>query len=684
MLIGSRKTHLTIMLAIVAVFTFATALAEDAARPMEEIVVSASRVEENVNDTSATVNSLTQEELDDIKFRNPQEFMSRIPGVFSHSFGNESELTSIRIPTHFTNPYTLILLDGVPIAGYGSGSSGQFAEINTNSIERIEVVKGPASALYGSNAIGGVINMISKSPASQPTARVDIEYGDFEQIRSSASVANSGEKFGFMLDMNYKDNVSWRENNDFEKKGANLKLNYALTDDALFTFKMDYLDKTGENSGSLKEDDFNEDWRQSYNTFAFSEVTRFTPTLRYSQDLGAGKFSTTLAYRDIEGESIPDYSIRRQGPMFVGSQNKNKESASNIQLLYHRDLTFANSRLIVGVDGETGTNEADSYSLAVDWDPAQNKYTGYTNNGLSKSFDIQTKVIAPYMQWELRPAEDFKINLGGRYDKTSYDANDKLTETSEDSEFSRVTPKAGMIYNFSPQVNSFLSYSQGFVVPTSSQLLTSSWSNKDLEPEKADNYELGIRSNFMDDRMRFDLAVFYMTIKDKIITQDVGMYSRQYVNAGETSQQGVELTGLYQANKWLSFAGAYTYSSNQYEEYSTGSADYSDKTPPRSPDHRLNLRVATTPVQNMRVELEMDMVSSEFADDANEFEYSRPTLLNLRASYDWTDWSVWGHVMNLTDQKYASYSSFSSSDGVKYYSGAPLTFFMGLTYAWSN
>jgi len=78
------------------------------------------------------------------------------------------------------------------------------------------------------------------------------------------------------------------------------------------------------------------------------------------------------------------------------------------------------------------------------------------------------------------------------------------------------------------------------------------------------------------------------------------------------------------------------------------------------------------------------MVSSEFADDANEFEYSRPTLLNLRASYDWTDWSVWGHVMNLTDQKYASYSSFSSSDGVKYYSGAPLTFFMGLTYAWSN
>ncbi len=684
MLTGSRKTYLIILLATVALFTFATALAEEAAHPMEEIVVSASRVEENINDTSATVNSLTQEELDEIKYRNPQEFLARIPGIFSHNFGNESELTSIRVPTHFTNPYTLILLDGVPVAGYGSGSSGQFAEVNSNSIERIEVVKGPASALYGSNAIGGVINMITKDPATQPTARIDFEYGDYDQIRSAASIASSGEKFGFMLDMNYKDNKSWREHSNFEKKGGNLKVNFTPSEKSIFTFKMDYLDKTGQTAGSLEEEDFNEDWQQSYNTFTHSDLTRFAPSLKYSQDLGAGKFSTTVAYRDIEGESIPDYSIRSQGPAHVGSQNKNKESAGNIQLLYHQNINFVNSRIIVGVDGESGTNKADAYSLLVDWDSAENKYTGYTNTGMNKSFDIQTQVIAPYMQWELRPNERFKVNLGGRYDQTSYDVKDKLTDTDEDSEFSRVTPKAGVIYDFSPKVNSFLSYSQGFVVPTSSQLLTSSWSNKDLDPEKADNYELGVRSKFMDNRLRFDLAVFYMTIQDKIITQDVGMYSRQYVNAGETSQKGAELTGVYQANRWLSFAGAYTYANNRYEEYSTGSEDYSGNTPPRSPDHRLNLRVATTPVQRMRVELEMDMVSSEYSDDANLYEYSRPTLLNLRASYDWSNWSAWGHLLNLTDQKYASYSSYSSSDGVKYYSGAPLTFFVGLSYAWSK
>ena len=684
MLTGSRKTNVTYLIAIIIIFLFSNGFAEEPEHHLDDVVISASRVEENIKDTAATVNALTQEDLEAIKYRNPQEFLTRIPGVYSHNFGNESELTSIRVPTHFTNPYTLILLDGVPVAGYGSGSSGQFAEINPNSIERIEVVKGPASALYGSNAIGGVINMISKSPSVVPEAKINFEYGGDEQMRSSASISASTEKVGFMLDANYKDNKGWREYSDFEKTGGNLKVDYTPSENSIFTLKMDYLDKSGQTPGSLTEDDFNEDWQQSYNTFAHSDMTRFTPTLKYTQVLGAGEFSTTLAYRDVEGESIPDYSIRKQGSFYVGSQNKNKESAGNVQLLYHQYLDFANSRLIVGVDGETGTNEADSYGLSVDYDAASNKYTGYTNNGLSKSFDIETKVLAPYLQWELRPAEKLKVNVGGRYDSTSYGVKDKLNDTDEDSDFSRVTPKAGLIYDLSPKVNSFLSYSQGFVVPTSSQLLTSSWSNKDLDPEKADNYELGIRTNFLNRRLKFDLALFYLEIRDKIIAQDVGPYSKQYVNAGETSQKGAELTGMYQANSWLSFAGAYTYANNQFEEYSSGTEDYSGNTPPRSPDHRLNLRVATTPVRSMRVELEMDMVSSEFSDDSNLYEYSRPTLFNLRASYDWKDWSVWGHVLNLTDEKYASYSSFSSTDGVKYYSGAPLTLFAGLSYSWSK
>ncbi|MDH3391593.1 MAG: TonB-dependent receptor, partial [Desulfobulbaceae bacterium] len=69
--------------------------------------------------------------------------------------------------------------------------------------------------------------------------------------------------------------------------------------------------------------------------------------------------------------------------------------------------------------------------------------------------------------------------------------------------------------------------------------------------------------------------------------------------------------------------------------------------------------------------------------DANEVSYSRPTLVNLRASYDWKDWSFWAHVMNLTDEKYATYVS-GEVDDVGYYSGRPRTFFAGLSYRWGS
>jgi len=668
----------------------ATALAEevdlaDEADPnLEEVIVSASRVKEKVKDTSATVNTLNSADLENIKYRNPQELLTRIPGIFSHNFGNDSELTSIRVPTHFTNPYTLVLLDGVPISGYGSGSSGQLGDVNSNTVGRVEVVKGPASALYGSNAIGGVINLITRRPSETPTANINLEYGQEGRFRTSGFVSSTRDHLGYSLDVNYQDDEGWRDHSAMEKKGGNLKAVYGISGTSDLTFKLDYMSRDSETSGSLEQADFEENWQQSYNTFTFSQSDRMTPAVSYNQVFGNGELIANLNYRHVEEEAIPDYSIRRQGPTFVGSHNINKDKAGNLQLVYSRYLDFLNSRFVIGFDAENGTKDADTIGLTVDWDPATRQYTGYTSGDLSKSFGIDTKVMAPYVRWEARPSEKFKVNIGGRYDSTTYEVNDKLTETDSESDFSKVTPKAGAIYDFTSTLNSYLSFSQGFVVPTSSQLLTSSWSNPDLEPEQAENYEVGLRSAFYEGRFNLDLAIYQMEIEDKIIAQDMGGWSRQYVNAGRTSQKGVETTAIAKPSSWYSLAVAYTYAKNKFEEFSDGTTDFSGNVMPRSPDHRFNFRVATTPTRGLRLELEMDAVSAIYADDANEHEYKRPPLFNLRASYDWDNWSAWAHILNLSDRKYSTYASYGSSEGVKYYPGAPLTAFVGLSYGWGN
>jgi iron complex outermembrane receptor protein len=141
----------------------------------------------------------------------------------------------------------------------------------------------------------------------------------------------------------------------------------------------------------------------------------------------------------------------------------------------------------------------------------------------------------------------------------------------------------------------------------------------------------------------------------------------------------------YSPVDFASLSLAYTYAKNKFEEYSPGTEDFEGNYLPRSPKHRLNLRLNVQPVANMDVELEMDEISSQYADDANTEKYSRPTLFNMRAKYEWRQWSIWASLENLTDKEYASYVSYSASDDTStLFSGKPRTLFAGLSYTWQG
>jgi outer membrane receptor protein involved in Fe transport len=127
----------------------------------------------------------------------------------------------------------------------------------------------------------------------------------------------------------------------------------------------------------------------------------------------------------------------------------------------------------------------------------------------------------------------------------------------------------------------------------------------------------------------------------------------------------------------------YTYAENKFDVFTDGTADYSGNWAPRSPEHRFNARLALTPMAGLTVELEMDEVSTQYHDEANLFEYSRPTLFNLRSTYDWREWSCWVHVKNLTDRQYATYVG-TDNDEPSYYSGEPLAVFAGVSHSWGK
>lgn len=654
---------------------------------LDAVVVTASRVVEKVKETPATLNIVASDELEDIKFKNPSEVLNRLPGIYTHDFGGESELTSIRVPTHFTNGYTVVLVDGIPTSSYGSGSSGQISELNNRNIDRIEVVKGPSSALYGSNAIGGIINIITRDPSPGSEVNVWGEYGDDEQYSGGVSASGSGRKLSYNLDLNYKDSEGWRDHSAIDKKAGTAKIQFPPTESSLLGVKIDLLSMVDESGGSLDEADFEADWQHSYYTFNETTLDKSVATLTYNYFLEDSEIKAVLSYKKIDHTTLPNYNIRQitygPPPAFGGHNgdyhgyfNDIQGNDSNFQLIYSRDMAPWRSKLIIGVDAEYGETETDQDNLEITWDPAEKLYTSYSFLSDNKWYDITTEVASPYLQLAASPLERLRITVGGRYDNVTYEVDDKLDPTpsgaSGDKDFSEFSPKIGATYEISRDLNVYTSFSKGFVVPTTSQLFTSQGSNDMLEPEKAKNYEVGFRSFFLDRKVGFDVAAYSMEITDKIYSSS---YGQPYTNVAETSMEGIETVLALRPVEMVSLSCAYTYTHNKFEVFGTSSGN----TLPRSPDHHLNVRLTLMPFTGFQAEIEVDDVSSQYADDANLVSYSRPTLVNLRTSYDWNDVSLWAHVLNLTDEQYATYVSGTYGD-IGYYSGKPLTFFAGLSY----
>jgi len=455
----------------------------------------------------------------------------------------------------------------------------------------------------------------------------------------------------------------------------------------IFSFKFDYT-KYSRNAGdTISEDFFKNDWQHSYHTFAYSKLTRIAPALVYTHFMDSAELKATLLMRDSDQELIPTYrlGIGRRGATGVSSEIDSQDF--DLQLIYNRDFSWKKAQLIFGVDTERGNTETDTYDLAVSYTTNDNgdlfEYTDYTVGDLSKSLDVTTEMWAPYLQFAMVPMESLRLNIGGRYDSTSYDADDQLDSGfGGKKDFSRFTPKIGATYDITPLLNTYASYSEGFVAPSAGQLLTSSAANPDLDAEKAENYEIGLRSIFWKKKVNMEMSLYSMDITDKILQQG-SWGNAEYLNVGETSHRGLETTGSIDPIDLVTISFAYTYAENKFESYSDGTNDYSGNWAPRSPKHRFNTRIGIHPLEGLTVELEMDAVSSQYHDEANLFQYSRPTLFNLRTTYDWKQWSFWAHFKNLTDREYATYVS-TDDDEPAFYSGTPFSVFAGVSYKWSK
>lgn len=677
--------------------TFAETAPSDSTKTLATIVVTASREGESINNTAAAISKIDSTELDDRHATFIGQMLNQTPGVLMNDLGNEQHMMSIRQPMTTAAVYQY-LEDGVSIRPVGVFNHNALYEVNLAGIDSIEILRGPASSLYGSNAIGGTINFLTKAPSANPTADLGISASSEGYRRVDVGASNTFDsdwgEHGLKLSAYASDRGdSWQDHAQSNKQSITLRHDWHISDATQLKNIVSYSHLQADMTGNLNLEDYRKRPGYSYQTFTDRKVeaTRISSQLNHQwSDQQQSQF--TVYYRNNTTEQNPSYSIRtdiKNGkPTGTYSGQTTENAFQSYGLNMQHSATLDQVKLIVGAMADHSPNQAKTNDIEVFRDPDSLVYTGYKQRQLLRDFNVDVNNQAIYAQanWQVLPV----LNLvgGARYDWISYDYENKLTPSKitgapdETRSFHKASPQVGFVWNLSPAMDIYSNWSQGFVPPEVSSLYGANLVTPNLKEATFNNIDAGIRFQILDNRLDGEITLYRLQGKDEVINYTKPDNTREPRNTGKTLHQGIEIGGTWafsdQYAQRLKLSGSFA--RHEYKTFQPSSTlDYSGNTMPSAPQAFSTLEYQIKPIPELLLSAEAVYVGSYWINDANTEKYDGHTLLNLRANYRKNAYEIYGQILNATDKHYAESTSFSNNQA-SYTPAAPRTYLLGLSY----
>ncbi|MBI5583716.1 MAG: TonB-dependent receptor [Deltaproteobacteria bacterium] len=697
---------MAVLLILVQLFCLPPAFADagegragDKSFTMEEVVVTGSRETEPLKEKPQTIGVVKKKEIQEVKPAHPQEIMNRVPGVWVNVTAGEGHTTAIRQPLT-TNPVYLYLEDGIPIRSTGFFNHNALYEVNVPGAERIEVTKGPATALYGSDAIGGTINVLTRPSPARPEIEINPEIGEFGWYRLLASGGGTWGNDGFRIDFNGSHSDGWRERTGYERRGSTLRWDHIIGATAKLKTLIGFSDisqDTGGTSGLLKSD-FENRPTLNYQTFDFRKVQAFRASTEYENEIGEkGSLSLIPYFRWNQMDLLPGWALFQAGPNFFGYSATTKYYSFGLLAKYRQDFDFLRSRLIGGVDLDYTPGDYFERRLQAFKDGVRFVSFVFVNNR-DNNFDYDATFIglSPYLQYEASPLERLRLTAGARYDNLSYDYTTNLAPNANRPPgavltFTHLSPKIGLTYDLTSSLSGFAAYNKAFRAPSSGDLFRGNQGTAstsiNLKPIVADSYEVGVRGG-IGRYLAFSTALYYMIKKDDIVNFSPITNVNQRLNAGKTEHRGVEIGLSLIPLKEVELNTSFSYAVHTFKEFQVSpTIDFSEKEMPIAPRVIWNTRLVYRPAffKGGLFELEWIRLGDYWLDNANTEKYNGHDLFNIRASYPITkQWEVYARLINAAGKLYAESASKSGSDAAIFAPGQPRTIFAGVVYRWGG
>lgn len=679
-------------------------------RPVDTVVVSATREQELLSETPASIGVINEEAVRSVGATHPQQILSQVPGVAVSVTNGEGHTTAIRQP-FTTSPLYLFMEDGLPIRATGFFNHNALYEMDLPMAGGIEVTRGPGSALYGSDAIGGIINMLTRSPAMTPGFGASLDVGSYGWRRAMIEADSGQRSWGALRGgANVTQSDGWRENTAYDRQSLDVRWDVATRSGVRFKTVLagGHIDQdTGANSPLIYSDYRNDPKRNNF-PIAYRKVEAVRLSTQIEKEFGDGLLSLTPYMRSNRMELLASFALSSD-PTVYESANK----SYGVLLKWRQDFpTFMRARLIGGMDVDVspGEREENRLNVTVSGAGASRMFSDYRRGARIYDYDVTFRAYSPYLHGEISPTERLRITAGVRYDALTYDFNNALGITTVQGaptsfygqapdtkvDYNHVSPKIGATFALTDTMNVYASYNTGFRAPSENQLFRPSVGATaadagarallalDLKPITATQLELGWRGTF--ERWSLDMTAFQLVKRDDLVSQrDVATNIATSVNAGKTSHRGVEAGFGLELLPSLRMDSALSYARHKYEEWVAATADFSGNDMEAAPRVLGNTRISWTPLASVDAQLEWIHIDRYWLEASNSSSFPRyggHDLLNVRARWQATpSISLFGRVYNAADSRYADSAQVSSNTPV-YSPGLPRTYFAGIDVRW--
>ncbi len=667
---------------------------------LNQVVVTANRGQAaKRSEAPIAIATLNNKLIQDAKAISVDQLLNKVSGVNMIDLGNEQHQMSIRQPMT-TRSLFLYLEDGIPVRTTGLYNHNALLEMNMAATKSIEVIKGPSSSLYGSEAIGGAVNFISLSPTAVPLFKVSLQGNDIGYKRTDLQTSFLKGKFGMVINGYYADKKNKvLEFNDFNKKAISLRADYRFTDKTSITNQFSYIDYYSDMAGGIDSAMFASKTFTNPQTFTYRLVKsfRYTSTLKHewnensNSTLTAGYRANTIgqnpAYRIKDDYKKVNNVWRGDKTLAHGEINASKFKSVVLIAQHRQRFDWMNTELIAGASADLSPSTYSADYIRIKKDTISKKYLSYTApDSALTNYSTRINNYAAFINASLSPVKNLRLVASLRYDLFTYKFNNKLKPSAfsgspdTSNNFKRVSPKIGLTYNFTNRIGFYANYSQGFVPPQVTEMYTGV-KVPYLKPSIFNNYEIGGWMDIVSNKFSADISLYRLEGNDEIISVRLNDGSTENQNAGKTLHQGIEFGLNAMPVKSLSFRFSGAYSKHEFIQHSEKGVSMNGNVMPNAPEILFNTEVWYRPIwlQGFRIGAEVQKVGKYFVDPANNATYEGYMTMNIRAGYRKNAFEIWANAMNVTNEYYSNITA-KSSFGWSYRLADPRNFNIGVSY----